>query len=219
MGWAEVFKINSNMKKPLNEQIREARFLPLRIITATGTFTPEKTGLYKVICVGAGGNGYCNMSYNASGGGGGGVAIKTLRLVAGTSYAVTVSSSASFAYSGTAITATAGGAGGSSTAGTGGTGSGGDSNFTGTTGTTTPSYNVHGLPGSVGVYLSELGERRFLNLFSVNQPIEMPYGDCLVGYGGSGAGYARRVDSSNFEALSTKGLPAAIIIIPLEMEG
>ena len=48
MSWGEVFKINKNMKRALNEQLRDLKFQEVKIITSTGTYTPTKTGLYKV---------------------------------------------------------------------------------------------------------------------------------------------------------------------------
>ena len=57
MSWGEVGRLNNNFKKPLNEQMRDMQYKPLRIITSTTTYKPEKTGLYKIICVGAGGDG------------------------------------------------------------------------------------------------------------------------------------------------------------------
>ena len=113
MSWAEVFKINKNMKRALNEQIRDLKCNPMRVITTTQSFTPEKTGLYKVICVGAGADSYGNTtSYSsdmiAEAGSGGGVALKTIKLYSSKSYNVTVSTTASFAYDSTALTATPG---------------------------------------------------------------------------------------------------------------
>lgn len=57
MSWAEVFKINSNFKKPINEQIRELKYSGAYLITSSKSFVPEKSGYYKVIVVSRGGNG------------------------------------------------------------------------------------------------------------------------------------------------------------------
>lgn len=215
MSWAETMKINNNLKKTLNEQMREARFLPLRIITATGTFTPEKTGIYKVICVGAGGDGEATTNSGVASGGGGGVAIKTLRLFSTTTYNVTVSSStASFAYDSTALTATSGDNGDTSDGGgDGGTASGGDVNYAGVAGKRVTTASNVPLAGSVGVFISELTIRKHIFAPVSTSVFELPYGDSILGYGGGGTGV--RFDG---KARAIDGLPAAVIIIPLEME-
>ena len=224
MSWAEVFKINSNMKKPLNEQMRDIKFQPIRIVTATGTFKPEKTGLYKVICVGAGGKGESEQGssyvYLASGGGGG-VAIKTLRLVSTTSYNVTVGTTASFTHESGSLSATAGTNGDtdSSAGGTGGTASGGDFNYNGSNGSYTYASSSNKTPtltpGSVGVFISDLsrrGDSEWIVLDGVTH--KLTYGDSILGYGGSG----NASGIYNGKGTFTSGLPAAVIIIPIEME-
>jgi hypothetical protein len=288
MSWAEVFKINSNMTKPLNiliselisgvttqitnlansvtsvntnvtntktqvgsvstqvtnvgtqvsnvntavgnvntkltqmsTQMRDSRFLPMKIITSTGTYTPEKTGTYKVICVGAGGDGSTNSSSYQASGGGGGVAIKTLRLLSTTAYNVTVSTTASFAYGNTAITATSGGTGSARNAvgGTGGTASGGDYNYSGENGEYVTSTKGVPLGGSVGVFISELTIRKS-NISSVNSKVvELHYGDSILGYGGGGSASVLQDADNEDVSNPVNGLPAAVIIIPLELEG
>jgi hypothetical protein len=215
MSWAEIFKINNNMKKTLNEQMREARFLPIRIITTTGKFTPEKTGIYKVICVGAGGDGYPSPT-QVSAGGGGGVAIKTLRLLSTTSYNVTVNDAASsFAYNSTALTASSGEDGDKNESGGGGSASGGDSNYVGTSGAAmTYTSTVSPMAGSVGVYLSELTTIGKHEVFGTSGYFaDLLYGESILGYGGGGT--AVRFGSTPYYLA---GLPGAVIIIPLEME-
>lgn len=218
MSWAETMKINNNVKKTLNEQMRDARFLPLRIITTTGSFTPEKTGIYKVICVGRGGNGRASSS-NVAAGGGGGVAIKTLRLLSTTAYDVSVNDAASsFAHDGTALTASSGVDGSSSSSGAGGSAVGGDFNYVGTSGgkaVTTSATSP--LPGSVGVFISELTTTGKHLCLSISEYIaDLPYGDSILGYGGGGTGV--RFGSSSGTNGELVGLPGAVIIIPLEME-
>lgn len=223
MSWGEVFKINKNMKRALNEQLRDLKFQPIRIITTTTTYTPEKTGLYKVICVGAGGNGgYSNSvgSVGAGSGGGGGVAIKTIKLDSDTSYSVTVSATASFAYNSEAITATAGGYGLSNVAGAGGTASGGDYNYTGESGSNTGTISTgtsHVPPatGSVGVFISDL--TRSPSPDYADSKI-FPYGDSLLNYGGGGTAYGYYNGSGSYGGYASVGKPAAVIIIPIEME-
>ena len=225
MNWGEVFKINSNLKKPLNEQLRDMKFQPIRIITATGTFTPEKTGLYKVICVGAGGTG-CSTATTVStrkvaSGGGGGVAIKTLELSSSTSYNVTVSETASFAYGTSAITATPGArgtTGANASGGAGGTASGGDYNYTGGNGAYSDSVaNKIVIPGSVGVFLSELSLRKSVTRGVLNMVAEIPYGDNILGYGGGSTAYIFD-NGDDGEEVENAGQPAAVIIVPIEME-
>lgn len=302
MSWAEVFKINSNMTKPLNTLISElisgvttqitnlansvtsvntnvtntktqvgtvnttvntintnvanvktvvdgiktsvsslgtqitgvgnsvmdSRLLPMRVITSTTTYTPEKTGLYKIICVGAGGNGGGSVSTNASGaggGGGGGVAIKTLTLSKNTAYNVTVSTTASFAFdSNTIITATGGGSGSYSSGGSGGTASGGDSNYPGTEGGRTGSSLQVPKPGSVGVAITELTTTppNYVGTLSSDTSsyvVTCSFGDCLLTYGGAGTGVMFYNSTNDREYYTANGKPAAVIIIPLKTEG
>ena len=234
MGWSEVFKINSNLKKPLNKQIQDMKFQPVRVITATGTYTPEKTGLYKIICVGAGGNGYCGNSsyYGGASGGGGGVAIKTMTLSSSTNYSVTVNTgTASFAYSGGAITALPGGTPTSiyitpDAIGVGGTASGGDYNFTGEDGSYTGKNiaDIAPRPGSVGVFISDLSKpsyvvgHTFSSSYTGVPTIEYQYGGSILGYGGGGTGASYYVSSTNRGSHSKSGQPAAVIIVPMELE-
>ena len=224
MSWGEMCAINSNMQKPLNVQLRSHSFNTLEVVTATGTYTPKKTGLYRVICVGAGGGGVYRGSssagYLVSSGGGGGVAIKDMVLNATTSYNVTVSTTASF---GSDLTATSGT---SATLGTslvetdavGGTGSGGLYNFTGEGGKSIKQSNRPCKGGSVQCAIPELikvlsvGDRNCNLLY---------YGNSLLGYGGGGpavSGYT--TDTSKYDTdFCLPGLPAAVIIITLETEG
>lgn len=212
MSWAEVSKINSNIKKPLNEQIQNIKCLPIRLITASTSFIPEKTGIYKVICVGAGADGYGSTGSSSSyvgfnaGGGSGGVAVKVLHLESGIGYNVTVSTTASF---GNIVTATGGTAGKYSSSNgqtnpTGGTATGGDYNFKGTAGEYDFGNSGTFEGGSVGVWFTELapiGDR------TTN-------GDGVLRYGGGG-----HISRSTYSSSSPKsGQPAAVIIIPLEME-
>lgn len=231
MSWAEVGKLNKNMKRALDEQLRDLKFQELEIITSTKTYTPSKTGLYKVICVGAGGNGgYTGASnvWGSGSGGGGGVAVKTLRLSKNSGYAVTVSTTASFVYDDTTIiTATSGGSGGYANAGLAGSASGGDANYSGTIGSKTGdgvSYFVPA-PGGVGVFISGLYTKPSPAITTLLDPtdgstraIGFEYGDCLLNYGGGGTGTVTKTGNSGGNGYRTNGKPAAIIIAPLEME-
>ena len=237
MSWGEVFKINKNMKRALNEQLRDLKFQEVKIITSTGTYTPTKTGLYKVICVGAGGSGDVYTEYNYEGGmgtasgGGGGVAISTLNLSSSGIYNVTVSGTASFAYSDEIIlTATAGGSGYASNneadsyGGSGGTASGCDNNYTGTDGDKTGSADTIPLAGVVSVYISDFSYTLApMNTYTKSYPYAfyLDYGACLLGYGGGGTGVSTKTTTSSpyyYHGKKSTGRPAAIIIVPLELE-
>lgn len=218
MSWAEVFKINKNMKKALNEQLRDMKFQPIRIITATGTFKPEKTGLYKVICVGAGGEGQASYNAGVASGGAGGVAIKTLRLVSTTSYNVTVSSTASFAYGTDALTATSGDDAFSAEGGDGGTASGGDFNYPGGNGDDSSGSRNIPHPGSVGVFISDLSVSKSTTRTVLGEVFDIPYGDSILGYGGGGSSVMIDNGSSNRGTAILLGQPAAVVIVPIEME-
>ena len=226
MSWSQVFKINKNMKRALNEQIRDLKCTPIRVITTTGTYTPEKTGLYKIICVGAGGTGSCtdtsessaNNVY-ASSGGGGGVAIITQHLLSSQSYSVTVSTTASFS---NIVSATGGES--KSISGVGGTASGGDYNFAGVRGTgSAGGVDVGRNGGGVGVYLTELSrDSVFVKYFTALSPsVSLKYGQNILGFGGGGPATVYKTGttgSPSYEGNCVPGLPAAVIIIPLEME-
>ena len=224
MSWSEVFKINSNMKKPLNEQLRDMTLLPIRAITTSMTYTPEKTGIYKVICVGAGGDGgssYASNDVGGGSGGGGGVAIKTLKLLSSGSYAVTVGSTASFVYdSSTIITATSGGSGSTSGGGSGGTASGGDYNYNGTSGDDTGTAGQAPPPGSVTAYITGLTRtpQPHIGTLGGKYVVAFNFGESILDYGGGGTGAAYYVSSSDRARYSTDGKLAAVIIVPLELE-
>lgn len=218
MSWSEVYKINNNMKRTINEQLRDMMFRPVRLITTTSTYVPEKTGLYRVICVGAGGGSYSDSysSNAASGGGGGGVAIKTIRLDKTSSYDITVSSLASF---GNILTAANGASGGRTEGGAGGTASGGDYNFDGEKGIRSGGISETTLVrgGSIGVVIGDLCRQVCLPCSIDDEAYLLTYGDSILNYGG-GAPACIIVPGGNNVYLSYDGLPACVIIIPLEME-
>lgn len=241
MSWSEVFKINNNMKRALNEQLRDLKFQEMTIITSTTTYRPNKTGLYKVICVGAGGDGKSHLStsypYSASGGGGG-VAVKTLRLHSNTNYNVTVTKVASFVYDSNIILTANPGliAEDSSTVGTGGSAYGGDNNYNGSDGQIHNDIMVSPIPGGVGVCIQGLYNTPIhmscplqINTASSNNQVNsaityvtLCYGDSVLGYGGGGTAIVSNLvkhstSYPNIEAHLT-GKPACVIIVPLEME-
>lgn len=250
MSWAEVFKINKNMKRAINEQIRDLKCTPIRVITSTGTYVPEKTGLYKVICVGAGSEGVeyfrtsgsTTATYYVSNGSAGGVAIKEIKLVAGTSYNVTVSTTASF---GNIMSATGGVTAwynhwtGTTTSSAGGTASGGDYNYTGQKGceantygaqiyisSSSSNFNVWTPNGngsfvngsSIGVVLTDICQRDCL----LGDKTTVWYGTGILGYGAGAPSWIETsktyAQMSSDKVIIAQAQPAAVIIIPLEME-
>lgn len=226
--------VNTNVNtkvQGINNRLNDLKYQPIRIITATGTFTPEKTGTYKVICVGAGGNGNINRSnttaVSLASGGGGGVAIKTLRLLSTKSYNVTVGTTASFTHENGSLSATAGSSGEAydGNGGTGGTASGGDSNYTGTKGSSfycnsTSNHQLCPAPGSVGVFISDLSRKEESEWVVIyDTPCKIRYGDSILGYGGSGTAVGDYDSTKGTAYTIVNGLPAAVIIVPIEMEG
>lgn len=232
MSWINVFKINNNLKKPLNSLIVDSTYTPIRVVTASTTYVPERNGLYRVICVGAGGASVAKSSSNTaygSGGGGGGVAVKDIYLDSSTSYNITVSTTASFS---NLLTATAGAQAGYRTGSgvtmtaepTGGTGSGGDKNYTGEKGsygttTYTTSMSVSYSGGSIGCVIADLTRQHISNDSRGNN---LSYGRSLLKYGGGApAALSNYVNSEGSEVarfFPRPGLPAAVLIIPIEME-
>ena len=91
--WKELKKVvNSNFNKPLNEQLIDREFYEGQLITSSTTWTVPKTGIYKIICVGAGEDG--SASYG--GGASGGVVVEKARLTEGASYSITIGNNALF---------------------------------------------------------------------------------------------------------------------------
>lgn len=228
MSWAKVFKINKNMKRSLDEQLQDMKFQPIRVITTNTTYVAEKTGVYKVICVGKGGDGYGNVNSGndsqAWSGGGGGVAIKTLRMTKGDSCNVTVGTTASFVTGSISISATAGDEG-DWNAGTvvGGSGTGGDHNYTGENGAYTSEKYKCPIGGSVGVYISDLYQRMTGSMTlatddSRDVPVTIMYtmGGSILGFGGGGT--SGTYIEYGKGGINVEGLPAAVLIIPIEME-
>ena len=85
--------VNDNFDKPLNQQIREMQYIGSYVFTSSTTFTPDKSGYYKVIVVGAGGaNDEVGHGYDAiyASGGAGGVAIKNMHLLSTQEYTIDI---------------------------------------------------------------------------------------------------------------------------------
>lgn len=91
MSWSEVFKINSNMKKPINEQLVDREFYSsAQIITAAMPYTVTKSGIYKVICVAPGESGGGGVGGHA-----GGVVVGRIKLLKNRQIAITFNTSSS----------------------------------------------------------------------------------------------------------------------------
>ena len=184
--------VNDNFDKPLNQQIREMQYIGSYVFTSSTTFTPDKSGYYKVIVVGAGGANDAASDYFASGGAGG-VAIKNMHLLSTQEYTIDIQNGNSTFNKD--VAATAGGDGHSGfygVGGAGGTASGGDFNYDGLWGTVRVNNPPNG--GSVGVFIPGL-----------MLPYSTETGLGILGYGNGGA--SRNAAGG-----------AAIIIIPLELE-
>lgn len=220
MSWAEVSKINNNFRVSLNEQARELAYSGSYLFTSSTNFSPEKSGYYKVICVGSGGTSGIN-SNSALNGGSGGVAISTLKLDKTHSYSISITNGTAIFNGETlasAITATAGenavitGNTVNRRPGNGGTASGGDFNYPGRSG---KSGNIT-YGADVGVIITELMQRMIsfeLDTYSSSPvPYAMHSGNGILGYGGGQACYG----NSNFQVKSPVG-DGCVLIIPLEL--
>ena len=189
--------VNDNFDKPLNQQIREMQYIGSYVFTSSTTFTPDKSGYYKVIVIGAGGAndkvGHSGDTTYASGGAGG-VAIKNMHLLSTQEYTIDIKyGNSTFNKE---LAATAGGDGDAyptrPAGGAGGTASGGDFNYDGLWGTASNNNPPKG--GSVGVYIPGL-----------MLPYSTETGLGILGYG---------IGGTSEDAAGR----AAIIIIPLELE-
>ncbi len=209
MSWAEVFKINSNFKKPINEQIRELKYSGAYLITTSRSFVAEKSGYYKVIVVSRGGNGdKIRNTGEMKGGSSGAVAISTLHLKSGTSYPIIVNNANSSkdytSFNGeiicyNAVNSTY------STAGTPGTAIGGNFNYDG-------SVASGGTGASVGAYIPELMQSSMSIGYNSSGNAAVIYsGSGILGYGGG-----QTVSITYNAATSVKG--GCVLIIPLEFE-
>lgn len=237
MSWAEVGKINNNFNKPLNEQIRDNQFQGAYVFSepTTGyrepvlkTFKPDKSGYYKVIVVGAGGNhksGISSGTYYISTGGSGGVAIKTIHLSSSDEYSMEFTYDGNATFNGT-VAATHGGDASGSTAsmspGDGGTAGGGDFNYPGVKGINNSGSrdNDQVLAKGASVGVNIVGLMKSFNALQTNIYQDNLYfavaesGEGILGYGCS-AGWT----SDRYHAVAiTQTGSAAIIIIPLELE-
>ena len=221
MSWKEIKKsVNDNLSIPLNQQIRNNRFLPARIITKTTDWVVERSGWYKIICVGAGGLAENSSSYTRSGGSGG-VSIKDTLLSSGDTVSIILTNGTVTAIG---MIAEVGGDATTSTPGKGGKASGGDSNFSGKAGISSGSTNNRSLVDStpVTVYIPELS---FVNSMYEIEDADFPstyfdksrtLGSSILGYG-LGQGMWKAIDATGGIPETTKlNRSGVCIVIPLE---
>lgn len=230
MSWAEVKKINNNMKIPLNEQIRNNQWQGSYVFSETSnttmTFTPDKSGYYKIIVIGAGGKPssikrgdywyYCT-------GGSGGVAIKNMYLSSATQYKIVFDAGASSASFNTSIVATGGSDGEAdgfdNPVGAGGTATGGDFNYPGISGVYGRSYGGIDLKGSsVGVFIAGLMEKDVQYTSYTDSSGDSYSTTAVSGNGILGYGYSSGYSKYSSATATNVGGDAAVIIIPLELE-
>ena len=206
--------VNDNFNKPLNAQMRDLAYNGSYLITSSIDFSPDKSGLYKVICVGRGGDSDSGGYTSSYHGGAGGVAIKTMHLNSSETYPIVVASNKS-SFNDTII-ANCGGNGfhdssGYYKYGEGGTAVGGDFNYTGTSGEVVPD----GKGADVGVFIPGLMQApemvivKFSSTSSSNSSYIIRSGYGILGYGG-GQGQ-KGLDSGISEG-------GCVLIIPLELE-
>jgi hypothetical protein len=202
--------VNSNFNKPLNEQARELAYAGSYLFESSTTFIPDNSGWYKVIVVGAGGDGDRKTSgttYYSASGGSGGVAIKTIHLDKSKNYTVSVTPSQSSFENIIAQSGTSGIA--DDTAGIGGVATGGDFNYKGIDGV--ENYGSNSSPANVGVHIPGLTQKtRYIHTYSDGKYGETYSGYGIIEHGGSGGATKQFSDS---------GQPGCVLIIPLELEG
>ena len=212
--------VNDNFTVPLNKQMRDNRFLPARIIESSQDFVVERSGWYKIICVGAGGEGEfrSNVQERRSGGAGG-VAISAKLLNKDDVIPISISQGTTTIQS-FGMIAEKGGDATSTKSGSGGNAYGGDENYAGLDGKPANEYNNNNGAG-VGVYIPELSFRNLTqtvhydesyNYNAVNATLTIA--PSILGYGHSSTQYSGDSPSSSY--LESYSGPAACIIIPLE---
>lgn len=169
-GPSNLVQLSASSKLPAvdGSQLTSLPTLQKSIFTSSGTFTPTKTGTYKITVVGSGGGGGGNTALgdsHAGGGGAGATGIGWQTLTASTGYTVTVGT---------------GGAGGANTGGTGGTGPA--SSFAGTS-----TITANGGVGGVGVSAGSTSGSGGGGGTATNGDINIQGGDGESGAGGSSA--------------------------------
>lgn len=236
MSWAEVYKINNNFSKSLNEQMRENRFMGAYLFTSSATWTVPQNGWYKVVCVGKPGTTSSSFSssnvsnFNVNIGGAGGVAIKNYEFTKNANYPITINGAQS-TFNVTLI-ANAG-----NSNGTGGTASGGDYNYQGTSGGSETTYvnssHVAEFNGAdVGIYIPEIcfsvskqGHCSYAEMpqtasssgYLYTADFEASSGIGILGYGASSGFAAGNVGYSYCSVYAGKD-SGCVLIIPLELK-
>jgi hypothetical protein len=215
MSWAEVLKINDNLKNPINKQIREAAYNGARVITASTTFVPEKSGWYKVIVVGAAG-----ATYTTRIGSAGGVGISTLKLSEDSTYHISMAGGQTRFYGDEIDIAANNGKNGGDALG--GTAVGAQYNYKGENGEGTTITTARSKNGaSVGVFIPELSQRFDISYIENNNYslVAANSGHGILGYGASaGVVTYEGYNGNALGGVTPSRNGGAVIIIPLEME-
>ena len=207
--------VNNNFEKPLNEQVRDLKYFGSYLFVNDTSFSPDKSGWYKIICVGKGGATQIG-SEGGNYGGSGGVAISTLNLISTESYKITISTHQHNASSfDEKIFAYGGGDGSYSGNGVGGVASGGQFNYNGLSGSSATSS----AGADVGVFIPELMKNKELitsstltgQTYSSTHSISSGFG--ILGYGGGQGGRKLSQYNSILSPIST----GCVLIIPLEL--
>lgn len=206
--------VNNNFDKPLNEQMRDLKYLGSYLFVNDTSFSPDKSGWYKIICVGKGGATQID-SEGVNYGGSGGVAISTLNLISTESYKITISTQQHNASSFDEKIFAYGGGDGYSSNGVGGVASGGQFNYNGLSGSSATSS----AGADVGVFIPELMKNKELitsstltgQTYSSTHSVSSGFG--ILGYGGGQGGRKLSQYNSILSPIST----GCVLIIPLEL--
>lgn len=214
MSWAEVQKFN--------ECARQNTINGALVIENSKTWTAPKTGYYKIIVVGGAGHNRKNNSAsspNVAGGGAGGVAIKTMKIMAGTAYVITIDTTSSDNFTatsfGTEIVANSGtagtlsGANANPIAGVGGTATGGDYNYKGENGATSTNGTLQG--ASVGCFIPGITDRQEF-VYQTEYDGDATSTHLFSGYGILGHGGCYSLDTVYYPNDRQTG---CVVIIPL----
>lgn len=214
MSWAEVKKINSNLNLALNEQARELAYVGLYLFTSNTVFTPDKSGWYKIIVVGKGGESRTGATNNPTRdvGASSGVVVAVRNLSSLGSYTIGVNNSdSSFTYNADDVMTA--GAGGDYNTGVGGTASGGDFRYRGVDGCRYSAAGDAYVGHDTGVFIPGLSARCSGICSSLD------YGTAFVesGYGILGFGASAGVSLYPTGTGPHKST-GCVIVIPLELE-
>lgn len=203
--------VNDNFDKPLNHQLREMKFLGSYLFTSGSSFRPNKSGWYKIIVVGGGGDSRVVSQYDRCEiGASGGVVISTRKLSPSVSYSIVVTTINSiFTYNESDIMKATRGSNYAS--GIGGTAEGGDYQYNGLNGFSQTRGNTEGQ--NVGVYIPGISEKAI----SVGGDVTDGMATVNSGYGILGYG-ASPGASANPTVVGTSRDTGCVLIVPLELE-